>query len=138
MPAAVSLLIGPDQLVPEGTSHHWRGTLAEEDGSDLGVGAITAIEGWLDDPAGLPINSRTAVPLLNANGGTLVALSATQAQFTWQLDPADAVISAAGQAARVTRERHRLTLRFTFTRDGGGTGALTHEAYYDVASFARI
>jgi len=136
--APTTLLIGEDHRVPEGTSHRYVCRLAEEDGSAIQSGAITEIRGWLDDPQGATINGRANVSLLAGSGGSVADVGGGVAEFTWQLDPADAVISAVGLAANVVLERHRLTLKFSYTKVAGGTGQLTKQVFYDVESFARI
>ncbi|MGE0362777.1 MAG: hypothetical protein AB7R67_18840 [Vicinamibacterales bacterium] len=138
MSLPTTLFIDEDSRVPEGTSHRYVCRLAEEDGSAIQVGAISAIAGWLDDPQGATINSRANVNLLGAGGGSVADVGGGVAEFTWQLEPADAVISAVGQAADVTYERHQITLKFTYTKVGGGTGQLTKRVRYDVESFERI
>lgn len=136
--APTTLLIGDDHRVPEGTSHRYVCTLAEEDGSAIQVGALTEIRGWLDDPQGATINSRANVSLLASNGGSVADAGGGVAEFTWAFDPADAVISAVGQAAGVAIERHQITLRFSYNKVGGGVGQLTKRVRYDVESFERV
>jgi len=136
--APTTVLVAEDDRVGEGTSHRYVCRLAEEDGTALQASAITAIVGWLDDPLGATINSRSAVNLNGASGGSVADVGAGVAEFTWQFEPADAVISVAGQAAGVAIERHRITLKFTYNKAGGGTGQITRRVYYDVESLERI
>lgn len=136
--APTTLIIGDDHRVPEGTSHRYVCTLAEEDGSAIQLLAVTAVRGWLDDPQGAAINNRTNVDLFGTNGGSLADIGGGVAEFTWKLDPADAVISAVGQQNGVPMERHQITLKFTYNKVGGGVGQLTKRVRYDVESFERI
>lgn len=122
-----------DSWVPEGSSHEFECTFKEASGVAIQLAAISAIAGWLDDPTGATINSRANVPLKNLNGGSLVDGGGGVGKFTWALDPADAVIVGEDE-----REYHRITLKVTYTRSGGGTAQLTHSVLYPVVALARI
>lgn len=140
---AITILDGRDTEVPEGSSHEYQCEFVEASGATLAVGAVTAILGWLDAlPGGTAINTRTAQPILNANQATLVdGPSAVPPRatgigvFTWLLTPQDAVIVSTSD---VSSEFHRITLKVTYTRTGGGTATLTHEVRYRVIPLARI
>lgn len=133
---AIKVFVGEDTQVPEGSSHEFSCTFQEASGAAIQLAAITDIRGWLDDhAAGTTINSRANVSLLGANGGTLVDGGSGVGLFTWALDAADAPIVGAGA---VSAEIHRLTLKVTYTRTGGGTGTLTHKVLYSVVALERI
>lgn len=139
---AITILDGDDTQVPEGASHEFQCEFTEASGAPIAVGAVTAILGWLDAlPGGTTINAREAQSVLNANEATLVdGPSAVPPRatgigvFTWLLTPQDAVIVGTG----VSSEFHRITLKVTYTRTGGGTATLTHEVRYRVVALARI
>jgi hypothetical protein len=140
---AATTRVSDGTVVGEGTSHHYRCTLAEEDGSPIQLAAITAVRGWLDDESsGNTINGRLN-DLFNQNGGsvvdgaTLTPPETGKAVFFWRFTPADAVIVSSSLAVG-QREWHRITLQFTYTKTGGGTGQLTKQVHYPVQSFARI
>lgn len=130
---AIKVFDGEDNEVPEGSSHEFECTFKEASGAAIQLAAISAIVGWLDDPTGATINSRDAVNLKNANGGTLVDGGGGVGKFTWALDAADAVM-----VGTAVRELHRITLKVTYTRSGGGTAQLTHSVLYPVVALARI
>lgn len=140
---AIKIFAGEDVDVPEGSSHEFQCEFVEASGATLAHTAVSAIKGWLDDMAsGSAINSRTDQNVLNLNGGTLVdgpaavpARAAGIGVFTWLLDPEDAVIVS---TADVASEFHRLTLKVTYTRTGGGSATLTHEVRYRVVALPRI
>lgn len=140
---AIRVFSGEDVDIPEGTSHEFECEFKEANGTFLGVGAIVSIRGWLDDHvSGTTINSRANQELLNLNGGALVnGPLATPPRpdgvgvFTWRLDGADAPIVS--QEA-VASEVHRLTLKVTYNRTGGGTAQLTHQVLYNVVALERI
>jgi hypothetical protein len=128
--------------VPEGTSHELAFTFAEADpaSSPLQAAAISSIRLWLDDAlTGATINGRQDHEVKNTSIGTLadvVEAGVTKARLTVALGAADAVIVGTGAAG--VDERHRVTLKVTYTRTGGGSAQLTHRAYYDVTSLERI
>lgn len=132
-------------VVGEGTSHYVRYTLADEEGADLQLAAITAIRGWLDDESsGATVNNRSNVDLRNQNdgvlvdGATLTPPETGKAVFFWRFRPADAVVINPATALDGL-EWHRITLKFTYTRPGGlPDGQLTHQLHYPVQSFHRI
>lgn len=134
---AIKVFTGEDAEVPEGSSHEFSCTFREASGAAIQLAAISSIRGWLDDDAsGTTINSRANVELLGAAGGTLVDGGAGVGLFTWALDGADAPIVSTDPAT--VRERHRITLKVTYTRTGGGTGVLTHKVLYTVVALERI
>jgi hypothetical protein len=141
--AAVTVFQGENTLVPEGTSHEYSCTLAEANGTAIQLAAITAVTGWLDDVlTNTTINGRQAVNLKDTGGGTLADAGSGVGLFTWVLGAADAAI-VSPQPPRTSAvddqtEQHRLTLKFAYTRVGGGAGALTHEVLYRVRRMARI
>lgn len=131
---ALRVFDGEDTWVPEGSSHEYECTFKEASGAAIQLAAIGTITGWLDDVAtGGTINSRDAVPLKGASGGTLVDGGAGVGKFTWALDAADAVMVGTKES-----EFHRITLKVTYTRTGGGTAQLTHSVLYRVVALARI
>lgn len=133
---AIKVFTGEDTHVPEGSSHEFSCTFQEASGAAIQLAAISSIRGWLDnDATGVTINSRANIELLNAAGGTLVDGGGGVGLFTWALGPDDAPIVGAGA---VSTELHRLTLKVTYTRTGGGTGVLTHKVLYSVVALERI
>lgn len=122
----------------EGASHRYRCELTDEDGSAILLAAVTDIRGWLDDDVtNLTINSRANTVLLDAGGGSLVTETVAgvpRAVFYWYLTSADAPIVS---GAAVASEIHRLTLKFSYTRPGGGAGLLPHVVKYSVTAIAR-
>ncbi|WP_291988332.1 hypothetical protein [Luteitalea sp.] len=122
----------------EGSSHRYRCEMEDEDSAVIVAAAITDVRGWLDDDeSGVTINSRANVSLLGANGGSVVTetiAGVPRAVFYWYLTSADAAIVS---SADVSSEDHRLTLKFTYTRSGGGSGLLTHRARYPVVALER-
>ena len=129
-----TILEGEDNLVPEGTSHRYRADLVDEDGVAIQVAAITAITGWLKVHAtNAVVNGRNAVNLLNVNGGSLVDVGGGVLRFFWQFDPADAVVVGSDQL-----ERHRITVRFAYTKTSGGPGQLTKRTLYDVQALEDL
>lgn len=133
---AIKVFKGEDTEVPEGSSHEFSCTFQEASGAAIQLAAISSIRGWLDDDAsGATINSRANVELLGAAGGTLVDGGSGVGLFTWALDGADApFVNTSGAKA----ELHRITLKVTYTRTGGGTGVLTHKVLYPVVALERI
>jgi hypothetical protein len=140
---AIKVFSGEDVQVPEGSSHEFECEFKEASGAYLSVGAVLTIRGWLDDHAsGVNINSRANQNILGVNGGALVnGPLATPPRpdgvgvFIWSLDAADAPIVNSGPVAT---ELHRITLKVTYTRTGGGTGVLTHQVLYPVVALERI
>jgi len=131
---AIKVFTGEDVDVPEGSSHEFACTFREASGAAIQLAAITDIRAWLDDDAtNTPINSRSNVNVLGAAGGTLVDSGAGVGLFTWALDAADAAVVGTGKS-----EVHRITLKVTYTRVGGGTGTLTHKVLYRVIALERI
>ncbi len=131
---AIKVFSGADVDVPEASSHEFECTFREASGAAIQLAAISDIRAWLDDEAtNAPINSRSNVNVLDANGGTLVDGGAGVGKFTWALDAADAVVVGTGKF-----EVHRITLKVTYTRVGGGTGTLTHKVLYRVVALERI
>ena len=123
--------------VSEGTSHEYACTFREANSanSPLTKAAISSIKLWLDDArTGTAINSRTNLEVFDASIGSVVDVDG-EAVLTLKFTAADAKIVA---TAAVLSERHRITLQVTYTKVGGGTGHLTHRAYYDVVSLERI
>ena len=131
MSTPTTQLVGDSYRIPSGASHYFECTL-EDRGVAIQVAAITDIRGWLDNNAGIIINGRSDVNLLNANGGVLSDLGDGTAKFTWNLDPADAAIVDPAK----TVERHRIRLQFTYARVGLAAGVLPHRVLYDVESFS--
>ncbi len=133
------VLAGAENRVAEGSTHRFRLEFADEAGNALQLGAIAAIACWLDDHLGSTINSRSAQNVLNAAGGTLVTETVSgvaRAVFYLSLDAADAVIVSTSSS--VVSERHRVTIKVTYTKSGGGTGTLTAVVFYDVWALSRI
>ena len=130
-----TILLNP---IYEGASHRYRAELIDEDGSMIQLAAITDVRGWLDDDvSGVTINGRANVPLIAANGGSLVSETIAgqpRAVFYWYLTSADAPIVSTDN---VSEEVHRLTLKFTYTRPAGGQGLLPHVVKYPVIAIAR-
>lgn len=123
--------------VPKGTSHELAFTFEEANAaaSPLQTAAISSIKLWLDDAeSGTTINSRQDLEVKNASIGTLADVSGV-ATLTLAFEPGDAAIVGAPAPAK---ERHRVTLKVSYTRTGGGAAQLTHRAYYDVTSLERI
>lgn len=132
--SAIRIFDGEDAAVPEGSSHEYSCRFAEASGAAILLGAITDIRGWLDDVASnTTINGRSSTSLLNAGGGTLVDAGDGSALFTWALDAADAPVLGAAAV-----EWHRITLKVTYSRAGGGTGVLTRDIRYRVIKLERI
>jgi len=140
---AVKIFESPNNEVPEGSSHEMQCEFVEASGAPIAVGAVLTIRAWLDSlPDGETINARVDQNVLNVNGGSLVDGPAAVPPraigvgvFTWLLGPQDAVIVT---TANVSKEVHRITLKVTYTRTGGGVGTLTHEQRYPVIPLARI
>ncbi len=133
---AIKVFSGEDVQVPEGSSHEFSCTFQEASGAAIQLAAITSVRGWLDDDvSGNTINSRANVELLGANGGSVVDGGGGVGLFTWVLGAADAPIAS---QEPVESEIHRITLKVTYTRTGGGTGVLTHKVLYSVVALERI
>lgn len=131
--SAYKVFEGLENHVPEGTSHEYACTCAEANGTSIALGAISGILCWLDDvETNTTINSRASQNVLGANGGTLTN-QAGVGLFTLALSATDAVLVGSGPT-----ELHRLTLKFTYTRTGGGTGTITRRVFYRVANIERI
>jgi hypothetical protein len=97
------------------------------------LAAITGLTATLKNVGEAPavINSRNAQSVLNANGGTLV----TDGTFTLMLSALDNIYVGTQPGGL---EQHRLTLRVTFTRTGGGTGTLNHEVLFWVRNLVDV
>jgi len=141
---AIKIFDAYDAEVPEGSSHEYQCEFVEASGAVLAIGAVQTIFAWLDAlPGGTTINSRAAQDVRNLNGGSLVdgpsavpTRAAGVGVFSLLLDPADAVIVSTDDD--VLYEYHRLTLKVTYTRTGGGAATLTREVRYRVIPLARI
>jgi hypothetical protein len=120
--------------VPEGSNHEYQCTLVDL-GVPIQLAAITAVRFWLDDlETGVALNSRTNIDPIAGAIGVLSDAGGGVGAFLLKLTGADATIADATKVS----EQHRLTLKFTYTRVGGGTGTLTHEVIYRVRNLARI
>jgi len=125
-----------DSEVPEGTVHEYFCTLVDQ-GVALQAAAITGVRLWLDglDQNASPTALRSDVDAIGLGLATITA-NGSVGEFLLKLTAADAAIVPAN--ASEIFQRNRLTLKFTFTRVGGGTGQLTHEVIYRVRNLNRI
>jgi hypothetical protein len=131
--------------VDEKSDAEYECTFIDAAGGALNAAAITAITATLKDvPTDAVINSRDAQNVRNINGGTLAA----DGKFTLQLGELDNILVGTPPAADVFEsgwkrtgealEEHRLTLRVTYTKAGGGTGKLNHEVRFFVQSLEDV
>lgn len=133
---AIRIFDGEDTEVPEGTTHEYFCTLVDL-GTPIQAAAITGVRIWLDglDAASVATALRSDVDPIAASLATITPVGDV-GEFLLKLTAADAAIVPANTAA--VFQRNRLTLKFTFTRVGGGTGQLTHEVVYRVRNLHRI
>ena len=119
--------INSASAISEGSTARYACVLATVAGVAIDSGAVSAITATLRDvQTDAVINSRDALSVLNANGGTLSAGGA----FALILTPADN-IAATGNTR--TLQARRLTLEVTYA-----DGVITHEVTYYVRALADI
>ena len=112
--------------VPEGSSRRYRTVLKDADGVVIPAASISAITLTLKDVAtATVVNSRTNQTVLNANGGTLEALTGV---FTMVFSALDNVIL--GTSAYETR---RATFKVTYVG-----GVENHEVTWPVKALADV
>lgn len=71
MPAVIQF--GTDDAIPESSTGRLTAQLVDEDGANISSAAVSALVATLTDDAGAIVNSRNALTILGANGGTLSA-----------------------------------------------------------------
>lgn len=131
------IFITDDSEVPEGSNHEYFCTLV-----DLGVAiqaaAITSVRIWLDglDANDVPTALRSDIDAIGAGIATITSGTGGVGEFLLKLTAADSAVVAAN--AGEIFQRNRLTLKFIYSRVGGGTGQLTHEVVYRVRNLHRI
>lgn len=133
---AIRVFAGEDTEVPEGSNHEYFCTLVDL-GASIQAAAISAVRIWLDGLAadGSPTALRSETDPIAESLATITP-NGDVGEFLLKLTPADAAIVAANMAEAY--QRNRLTLKFTYSRVGGGTGQLTHEVIYRVRNLHRI
>lgn len=132
MPVALTIFDG-DQI-PEQCDAEYQCSFIGADAAEtvLVPSAVTAIVCWLkDDASNTTINSRSAQNVLNANGGTLSAAGV----FVLRLGTLDNIIVG---APTTQLQRHRLTLKVSYTRLDSASGTLTHDVRFDVRALTDI
>lgn len=91
--------------VREDSTYQVTGTFKDEAGVAIDVADLTTVEMWITDHLGAVINTRTAVDIKNANGGTIDA----NGLLTLILLPADNPIVGSESS-----ERHLLIIEWTW------------------------
>ena len=105
----------------------YSGTLLDENGAPVTLAALTAFTMDLVDKAtGTVLNSRTAVDILNTNGGTF---HATTGAFTFRFQAADNVIVTDAKQT----ERHIATFHATWA-----TGVKHWEVHVSVDNLVSV
>jgi hypothetical protein len=90
MPAVIEF--GREDAIPESTTGQLGAQLDDEDGEEIASSAVTALVATLTDDVGAIVNSRSALTILGANGGTL----SSTGLLTQVLAVADTVARATG------------------------------------------
>jgi hypothetical protein len=130
---------GPNDAIPEGSDRRYKCKFFEAaDGEpQIDDSAILTITATLRDisPQGSNniINSRLDQSVLNTNGGTL----ATDGTFALFLTGnTDNVCMTPQESGKL--ELHKLTIKVTYTKSGGGTGYLNHEIRFYVMNLGDV
>jgi hypothetical protein len=90
MPAVITK--ATDEAIPESATAVLTAQLVDEDGANIDSSAVTALVATLTNHAGAIVNSRNALTILGANGGTL----SSTGLLTQVLAVADTVAVEAG------------------------------------------
>jgi hypothetical protein len=119
------------QAVPEGGSAILTAYFEDENGAQIPLAGIGTVSLWLDNQdTGVTINSRSAVNIKNANGGTVVETGG-RTKLTFTLTPADNVLVD----ATAKREWHIATISATYN---GGAGVVRKEILFHVVNLSEI
>jgi hypothetical protein len=118
-----------DDSVAEGTTCQITGTLVDETGTAIPGASLTTLRFTLYNKTGLTIlNSRNAVDILNANGGTVDSAGLV----TMILDPADNQIVGAGVGGG---EQHVGLFEWTWA---SGVKKGRHEVPFHIVNLAVV
>jgi hypothetical protein len=90
MPAVIEF--GREVAISESSSGRLRAQLTDEDGANIVSSAVLTLVGTLQNHLGAVVNSRNALTILGANGGTL----SVGGLLTLLVQPADTVAVEAG------------------------------------------
>jgi hypothetical protein len=122
------------QEVPEGGSAFLTAYFEDENGDAIPLAGLSAVTLWLDNQAtGATINSRAAVDVRNANGGTVTEITGPPARtkFRFRLTPADNVLVD----STLKWEAHIATISATYN---GGADVVRKEILFHVINLSEI
>jgi hypothetical protein len=113
------------EYIPERSTWRYQTTIQSDDGVPVVPGDVLSVALTLRDlTSNTIVNSRSAVDVNNANGGSVIA-----GVFTFQFTQDDTAILGTGNS-----ERRLMTLDFRLS----GGGRATHEVYFYVRNFRDI
>lgn len=130
--AGIAVLTTP---VLEKSSALYTCTLRDENGTPIVGTAVQTAVVTLTDQFGTVVNSRTAQDVKNTNGGSI---GASNGLFSLLMVGADHALTAPELADDTRNHERRLTLVVTFSRVGGTTGTLTHEARWPLYELDQV